>query len=61
MHVDIEHWHAEIGNFNGSLRYTFVKLKLDLFSIMLNVSQVLTFILAIIFQGIFKATLFFNI
>ena len=47
MPVDIEQWHAEIGNFNGCLHYAIVKLGLNLFNIMLSVSQVFTFIVVL--------------
>lgn len=63
MPVDTEQWHAKTGNFNGCLYYAIVKLKLNLFNIMLSVRQVLTFTLAITFQYIFKfntVSTFFN-
>ena len=62
MPVDTEQWHAETGNFNGCLYYAIVKLKLNLFNIMLSVRQVLTFTLAITFQYIFKFnTVFYSL
>ena len=54
MLVDIEQWHAEIGNFNWCLHYAIIRLEMNLFNIMVRVSQVLALILAIIFQYVFK-------
>ena len=64
MPVDAEQWRAEIGNFNGCLHYAVIKLKLKLFHIMTNVSQVLVFLLAILLSVHFKRQyylLLFNI
>ena len=54
MPVDAEQWRAEIGNFNGCLHYAVIKLKLNLFHVMTNVSQFLVFLLAILLQCISK-------
>ena len=54
MLVDIEQWHAEIGNFHGCLHYAIIKLEINLFNIMVRVSQALALILAIISQYVFK-------
>ena len=50
----IEHWYLEIGNFNGSLYHAFAELGLNFLNNMLSVSQVLTFIPAIVLQYILK-------
>lgn len=54
MPVDIEQWRAEIGNINGCLHYTIITLELNLFNIIVRVSQALALMLAIISQYIFK-------
>ena len=54
MPVDIEQWHAEIGNSNSCLHYAIIKLEVNLFNIMVRITQVLALILAIIFQYVFK-------
>ena len=54
MPVDLEQWHVEIGNFNGCLHYAIIKLEINLFNIMVRVSQALALILAIISQYVFK-------
>ena len=53
MSVDIEQWRAEIRNFNGCLHYAIIKLGINLFKIMVRVSQVLALILAKMSQYVF--------
>ena len=48
MPVDTKQWHAEIENFNGCLDYAVIKLKLNLFNIMVSVSHGLVCLLAIL-------------
>ena len=52
MLVDIEQWHAEIGNFNGHFHSVIIKLQPNLFNIISSLSQVLAFIFALLFQHI---------
>ena len=54
MPVDIEQWHAEVWNFSGCLHYAIIKLEINLFNIMVRVSQALALILAIISQYVVK-------
>ena len=54
MPLGIEQWHAEIGNFNECLHYAIIKLEINLFNIMVRVSQALALILAKISQYVFK-------
>ena len=58
MPVDIEQWHAEIGNFKGCLHYGIIKFEINLFNIMVRVSQAL--ILPIISQCVFKINTAFH-
>ena len=58
MPVDIEQWRAEIGNFNGCLHYAIIKLEINLFNIMVRVSQALALILATISKSLKSTELF---
>ena len=60
MFVNSEQLSENNCNFNGCLVYAVVKLELEFFKIMLIASNVLVFILAIIFQAALKSTLSFK-
>ena len=60
MFVNSEQLSANNCNFSGCLVYAVIKLELEFFKIMLIASNVLVFILAIIFQAALKSTISFK-